>query len=150
MRVAPIFPHIQKALLAVSRPRIEPAGTVLFRRNEPSFGIFLIRSGSISLRLEGEGTALLVNRTAGPGSIVGLPATLSRSHYSLTAVTLEQCQLAFVKRETLLAAIRKNAELGMELLQALSEEVIAMREVLAAAPRNKRPEGVNEFSIKSS
>jgi CRP/FNR family cyclic AMP-dependent transcriptional regulator len=137
MKVAPVFPHIQKALLALSRPRVEPAGAVLFRRNEPSFGIFLVRKGRVSLRLEGEGTAVLVDRRAGPGSIVGLPATLSGSRYSLTAVTLERCKISYIERKTLLAAIRKNAELAMELLQAMSEEVIAMREVLAAAPRHR-------------
>lgn len=138
MRVAPIFPHTQKDLVAVSRPRVAPAGTVLFRRNEPSFGIFLVHQGRVSLRLEGTGKEVLVDRKAGPGSIIGLPATLSGSHYSLTAVTAVRCQLSFIKRETLLGAVRDNAELGVELLQALGEEVIAMRDVLASAPRHRK------------
>jgi CRP/FNR family cyclic AMP-dependent transcriptional regulator len=137
MKVAPVFPHIQKALFALSRPRVEPAGAVLFRQNEPSFGIFLVRKGRVSLRLEGADTTVLVDRRAGPGSIVGLPATLSGSRYSLTAVTLECCETSYVERKTLLAAVRKNSELAMELLQAMSEEVIAMRELLAAARRHR-------------
>jgi CRP-like cAMP-binding protein len=130
MSVAQIFPHIRKALLEESSPRVEPAGVVLFRRDQPAFGLFLVRTGSVSLRLDGAGTKVIIDRTAGPGSIVGLPATLSQSRYSLTAVTLKKCHLAFIERETLLATLRKNTELCLELLGALGEEVISMREVL--------------------
>jgi CRP-like cAMP-binding protein len=134
MRVAPIFPHIQEALLRESRPRMEPEGIVLFRRDEPAFGIFLVRSGSISLRLDGAGTDAIMDLKAGPGSIVGLPATLAGSRYSLTAVTLEPCHLAFIEREKLMATLREDTEVCMELLGALGEEVISMREVLCAPP----------------
>ena len=134
MRVARVPKHIQTALLAESSLRNESAGTVLFRRNQPGFGIFLVKSGKVSLRLEGADEKPLLDRTAGPGAVVGLPATLSRSRYSLTAVTAEPSKLAFVEREALLKAIRTNPVLGMELMRTLGEEIISMRRVLASPP----------------
>jgi CRP/FNR family transcriptional regulator len=97
-------------------------------------GIFLVRKGSISLRLEStEGRAILV-RTVSPGSIIGLPATLSGGRYSLTAVTREKSELALIDRPTLLALIKGDPNLGLELLRALGEEVAQMRAVLASQP----------------
>ena len=134
MRVAPVSKTVQSHLLAAARPVTEPKGAVLFRRDEPAFGIFLVQKGSISLRLEsGEGKAILV-RTATPGSIIGLPATLSGGRYSLTAVTREKSELALIDRPVLLALIKGDSSLGLELLRALGEEVAQMRAVLASQP----------------
>jgi CRP-like cAMP-binding protein len=77
---------------------------------------------------------VILARIATPGSIIGLPATLSGGRYSLTAVTLEECELAEIKRPALLEFIRGNAAMGLELLRALGEEVSAMRTVLAWMP----------------
>ena len=134
MRVAPVSKSVQSHLLAAARPVTEPKGTVLFQRDDLAFGIFLVRKGSISLRLEsGEGKAILV-RTVSPGSIIGLPATLSGGRYSLTAVTREKSELALIDRPTLLELIKGNPTVGLELLRALGEEVAQMRAVLASQP----------------
>lgn len=134
MRVAPVSKTVQSHLLAAARPVTEPKGTVLFRRDEPAFGVFLVLKGSVSLRLEaGEGRAILV-RKATRDSIIGLPATLSGGRYSLTAVTLEKSELGLIDRAALLALIKGDPNLGLELLRALGEEVTQMRAVLASQP----------------
>jgi CRP-like cAMP-binding protein len=133
MRVATASQTAYSHLLAKARPVQEPKGAVLFRRNEPAFGIFLVKKGRISLRLESdEGTAIL-DRTLTRDSIVGLPATLSGGRYSLTAVTLEESELAFVDRVALIEMIRAEPNIGLELMRSLGEEVIQMRTTLAAA-----------------
>jgi CRP-like cAMP-binding protein len=112
----------------------EPKGAVLFRRDEPAFGIFLIRKGSLSLRLEStEGRAIL-DRTVTRDSIVGLPGTLSGGRYSLTAVTLEESELALVDRLALIEIIKGDPSIGLELTRALGEEVLQMRATLVSAP----------------
>jgi CRP-like cAMP-binding protein len=136
MRVAPAFPHIQESLLQESSPRVEPAGVVLFRRDQPAFGIFLVRTGSVSLHFDCTCKAAL-DSTAGPGSILGLPATLSGSAYSLTAVTQEESHLAFIERERLLEILRNNTELCLELLGVLGEEVISARDVICGVPTRR-------------
>ena len=133
MRVATVSSHIESELLACGEPQRAPAGAVLFQRGQAAFGIFYVRSGSVSLRLDDAGHPAILDRTAGPGAIVGLPGTLSGPCYSLTAVTLERCELVFVGREKLLAAIKSDCELGMELLRAVGEEIISIRGVLASS-----------------
>ncbi len=135
MRVTPVSSHFEAELLRRGEPRIAPAGTVLFQRNQTAFGVFYVQSGSVSLRLDGAGDPAILDRTAGPGSIVGLPGTLSGPCYSLTAVTLERCELAFIGRDDLLAAIKTDCQLGMELMRALGEEIISIRRVLAGPDR---------------
>jgi CRP-like cAMP-binding protein len=135
MRVAPVSPNGQSKLLGKARRILEPKGAVLFRRDEPAFGIFLVQKGSVSLRLEAaeEGRPIL-DRTATRDSIVGLPGTLSGGRYSLTAVTLEESELAFIDRPALIELIKGDPSLGLELMRALGEEVLQMRDTLAFTP----------------
>jgi CRP-like cAMP-binding protein len=134
MRVAPVSQTAQSQLLAKARGVTEPKGAVLFRRDEPAFGIFLVRKGSISLRLEsGKGKAIL-DRTVTRDSILGLPGTLSGGRYSLTAVTLEESELAFVERLALIELVKGDPGIGLELMCALGEELLQMRATLASAP----------------
>ena len=123
---------VQSQLLAKAILRTEPKGAVLFRRGEPSLGVFLVRNGSISLRLESKDGEAILDRTVTRDAIVGLPATLSGGRYSLTAVTLEETELAFVARENLLELVGSNPAIGFEILHTLGEEVVQMREVLAS------------------
>jgi len=92
----------------------EPKGFVLFRQSEPAFGIFLVRSGSVSVRLDVKQGKPMWERIARSDSIVGLPATLAGSRYSLTAVTLEESELAFVNRKALIDLVKSDSDIGDE------------------------------------
>jgi len=97
MRVGGNFKRCAGQLLALSAKKTMPKGAVLFRRGEPAFGVFLVIKGRVSLRLEGQHGAVLWERTVTPDSIIGLPGTLVGGRHSLTAQTLEETELAFVK-----------------------------------------------------
>lgn len=125
---------VQSALLAKANLRTEPKGTVLFQQGDPSFGVFLLRKGSVGLQLEAKQGKAILDRTVTPGAVVGLPATLSGGHYSLTASTLEKSELAFVDSRALLELMGSNPSIGMEVVHALGEEVVQTREILAATP----------------
>jgi len=75
-----------------------------------------------------------VDRTVTPDSIVGLPSTLSGGRYSLTAVTLEESELALVDRPVLTELVKSDPTIGLELMRALGEEVLQMRAILASTP----------------
>jgi CRP-like cAMP-binding protein len=103
-----VAPDGLKAHLITSGTSIERArGTYLFRRGEPVTGIFLITEGVVRLGLDGN-PASFPSREVGLGSVVGLPATLSDSSYSLTAEVVEDCRLTFLSRQSLLELLRKN------------------------------------------
>lgn len=90
--------------------------------------------GSIRLHLEDDEGNPLWDRTVTRDAIVGLPATLAGGRYSLTAVAVEESDLAFIGRETLIGLIKDDPGLGLELIRALGDEVLQMRTVLASYP----------------
>ena len=126
MRMASLSPTVRSQLLSVAPRVIEPKGAVLFRRDEPAFGIFLICKGSVSLRLEVENGSGW-DRTAMRDSVVGLAGTLSGNRYSLTALVSEESELAFLGRSVLLNLIKSDPKVGLGLMQALAEEIMQAR-----------------------
>jgi CRP-like cAMP-binding protein len=127
-------PDLRTRLLGLSTAVAMPRGAVLFRRDEPAFGTFLIKEGTVSLRLEGDKGDVVLDRICGPGSVVGLPANLSKSRYSMTAITLQPCQLAFVSHKNLLDSLQNDSDTGIELLKVVGGEIINLRMILAAIP----------------
>jgi CRP-like cAMP-binding protein len=134
MRTATVSANAQSVLFALGTRVTEPKGTVLFRKGEPSFGVFLVAKGRVGLRLEGKQGKSTWNRIATKGSIVGVPATLAGTRYSLTAVTLEQSEVAFINRTALVERIKNDPGLGLELICILGDEVVQTRTILAATP----------------
>lgn len=141
MTSKPVFSQtVQSQLLAKATLRKEPKGAILFRRGEPSLGVFLVRTGSIRLRLESKEGEAILDRTVTRDAIVGLPATLCGGRYSLTALTLEETELAFVDRKALLELVVSDPDISFAMMHVLGEEIGQMREVLASVPSEAIPE----------
>src|SRR5258706_14619039 len=77
-------PELQRQLVEAGSRQRYRRRNFLFRRGDPVFGVFLILSGKVRLGLE-KNPRNFPCRDFGPGTVVGLPATLSDSPYSLTA-----------------------------------------------------------------
>ncbi len=132
--VAPELIHdLETAAQSVSKRK----GEILFRRGENAAGVFLILSGNVNLELEGVNGVAAV-RTHGPGSIVGLPANLSGSQYSLTAEVIEDATLGFIPRARLLQILQESPGLCLQVMQILSEEIAHSREITEALLTGKR------------
>src|SRR5512140_3414568 len=121
-----ISPELLKELRAASKPVKKKDGALLFQAGTPARGVYLVRKGRIQLHLEGAG-ALYPTRILGAGAILGLPATVSGETYSLTAVTLAECELDFISRRELLALLQRNTTAALQILRILSEEIYQMR-----------------------
>ena len=101
-------------------------GTILFERGEEVSGLFLIRSGRVSLALDCE-TSVYPPRILGPGAIAGLPATVSGNPYSLTAMVVDDAELAFVPRAAVLNCLQNNPTLCFQVMDMLSGEICDIR-----------------------
>ncbi len=105
-------------------------GKFLFRRGDEVRGVFLILTGKVRLGLSGESTAF-PSRDLGPGAILGLPAALSDSPYSLTAEAIAKTEVVYLSRAALLDLLRTHSKLCLEVMNLLSEELTTTRNILS-------------------
>jgi len=122
-------PQLEAAIKAAASVSEKKKGTVLFRRGEPAIGIFLILTGRVTLRLEGQ-KSLYSARDLGRGAIVGLPGTLSGGFYSLTAEVSEDAELAFVSRPDFVVLLAADSSLCLEAMNLLGKEIASIRSAL--------------------
>ena len=66
-----------------------------------------------------------------PGGLLGLPAAISGNPYSLTAEVIDDAELSFLTRQELVGLMQDDIRLSMRLVELLSKEVRAMREIIA-------------------
>lgn len=118
--------ELKQQLEIAGSPIQKTRGSFLFRRGDEVSGIFLICQGAVRLGL-GRDLPGFPARHLGPGSVVGLPATLSDMPYSLTAEVLENSELIYVQRARLLDLLREKPELCFHVMAILSEELAETR-----------------------
>src|SRR4051812_32266457 len=98
-------------------------GLRLFERGQKAYGLFLLRTGSVRLSVPGA-----LDRSVGPGSLLGVPGTLSKGVYSLSAELLEDTQVLFVPSERVAKLVTDHPEIGFQMVQLLSREIQALRQ----------------------
>jgi len=128
---------LQHILEQGSEMVLKPRSTVLFRRGGKASGMFVVLSGKVSLDL-GVDSALC--RTYGPGALVGLPSTVTRRNYSMTATVTEDAELGFWSPDALDSLLRKHPDLCPPLLAILGAKIAENHEVeRALLTRDKQP-----------
>jgi CRP-like cAMP-binding protein len=119
------------ALAAAGKSENVEKGAVLFRQGEEVRGVYVVKSGRVRLSLVDRGA--VSDRYAGPGSALGLPATMTGNYYSLTAQTLEATEVVFVTRDSVLSLLHRYPEFCFEVVEILAHEVGHMRRDTANA-----------------
>jgi CRP-like cAMP-binding protein len=115
--------------------------TVLFRRGEKAFGMFLVFRGTVSLDF-GVDASTALGTAWGPGALVGLPATLTRTNYSMTATVTEDAELGFLTPQDLISVLHRQPELRQQLLTILSAKVAHSEQVTKALRRKEKLPGL--------
>ena len=105
-----------------------PSGAVLFQEGEPADGIFLLYRGVVKLSVGSSHGDSLLLRSAGPGEILGLSATLTGQDHEVTAETTTPSQLVFVRRKDFLRYLREHSEVCLRVVESLSNDVHAAYE----------------------
>jgi CRP-like cAMP-binding protein len=86
-----------------------------------------LREGKVRLSLHAAGRKKLPYRIAGPGNILGFPATLSNAPYSLTAENLADCELGFAPAEDVINLLSKRSDLCFQAVEIMAHEVRNLR-----------------------
>jgi CRP/FNR family transcriptional regulator len=128
-------PDLQQALEKLAATVKKAEGVVLFRQGQRAKGVYLLRRGKALLSVRAVPGGLVSPRTVGPGAVLGLPANITGKPYSLTAETLQDCELGFVEREKLVKLLRKDGKLCLHAVEILGRELAVLRNELAGSPQ---------------
>ena len=148
----PVFEGLsRRELAAVDRilhRRRFAAAEVIFHQGDAGVGMYIIQSGTVSVRIEPEGQQLAELRD---GEFFGEIALLTEYPRSASAVAVTACQLLFLAQTDLFGLLRRNPQCGTRVLIQVAEMIgrrlIASNEVLrklrgelaAARGENERP-----------
>lgn len=128
---SPATDDVRSVLETLGSAVAQPKNVVLFQQGDAPVGVYLVRKGAVRMTVKAGGSEVLM-RIAHPGSVIGLPGVLGNKPYSLTAITMQATELAFVPAEKLVNAVRGNPLLGLQVLQLLSEDVRNARGAIAS------------------
>src|ERR1700751_2679805 len=95
-------------------------GEVLFRRGEQAVLMFVVLSGKVSLDF---GVDSPLSRYYGPGALIGLPATLTRRTYRMTATVVEDSEVSVWNFSALDTLLRRRPDYSQQMLTILGEKM---------------------------
>jgi len=131
-RILKASEQLQNSLDAMGSNQQCPAGSVLFREDGNSVGVYLVRKGKVRMSVRG---LPHLDRDFAAGSLLGLPATFTGHAYSLTAVTLVESVILHVPRDKFLRLMHERPDLCREATDMLGREVTFIQSALAQRRR---------------
>jgi len=100
-----------------------PRGTTLFRQGQTARSIFVLCQGRAKLTVCSESGDRMTLRMVGPGEVVGLSAALVGGPHEMTAVLLEDAQVAVIRRRDLLEFLHQHREACLQVVSRLSQDL---------------------------
>jgi CRP-like cAMP-binding protein len=131
-------PDLRAGFEKLASAKFYPQGTVLFRRGEPSRGVYLLIEGKANLSLPGDNGHSVVFRNVGPGYVLGLPGTILNRTYLFTAELIEDAQVAFIPAADIVDFLKHRGDLCFEVVQMLGCELIEFPNVIRKRARRRR------------
>lgn len=113
-----VLADLELATTTISLPSQAP----LFSQGDEARCLYLICGGYLKLTAGRTQEKQMIVRVAGPGSMLGLYATLSHGIYEVSAQSLTPAQLRPVERERFLTFLRTHKEAQMRAVQCICQE----------------------------
>lgn len=98
-------------------------GETIFKEGTNPFGIFYLKKGKIKLVKTGDDGREHILRLNREGDLVGYRSLFSDSGYNASAICVEDSELTFVPRDTLIEAVHNNKDLSFQIIQMLAEDL---------------------------
>jgi CRP-like cAMP-binding protein len=108
-----------QALMALDEAplKLEP-GQVIFAEGEPGHALFIVRTGSVDLRINGE-----VVETVEQGGIFGEMSLVDPAPRSAAAVAGPDCSLVMVEAHSFNDLLRRVPSLGLEVMKVMARRL---------------------------
>jgi CRP-like cAMP-binding protein len=99
----------------------------LFEQGEAPTGLYILKSGKVTLVMKAENDKEVLHLTVGPGSILGVPAVVGKDSYTLSAMACLGSEVGFVAQKEFEDLIRSEPSLFPRVLEVLAAEVLSAR-----------------------
>jgi CRP-like cAMP-binding protein len=124
-----LSPKYLQEIAKISRYRDVKSGEFIFHEGDPAKDVYLIASGSVSLKICAGGMGAKQIVTLGPGELLGWSTLTNHPEFVATALAKGPVRLVEIDGAKLHAMCDVDQEFGYELLrrtlQALSKRLIA-------------------------
>lgn len=144
LRSVPLFASLDdnaaRELRSLLKVAEAPAETVLFNHGDKGDAMYLIESGRVRIHvLDSTGHDVTLAELAG-GDFFGEMALLDGKSRSADATVVESARLAILSRNDFLSFVRRNPDVALEMLSAITERLRRTDELL----RQRVSRNVNE------
>jgi len=119
--------ELAQALTPAGESRRLECGERLFSSGDTAEGVYLIKQGTARATLPGA-TGELVCRTAGAGSVLGLPSALCATRHQFDVEALEAVEAVFLPTGTVNEILRQRPELCMQMMNIMCDELTALKQ----------------------
>jgi CRP-like cAMP-binding protein len=109
-------------------------GNRLFCQGEPADSVLVLLTGKVKMSFTNAAGQETLIRIHLPGSLLGLSALGSRGERELTATALEDITYSTISRETFMAFVAADGELGLFLARLLIDRLRSLHSRLGDAP----------------
>jgi CRP/FNR family cyclic AMP-dependent transcriptional regulator len=156
LRSSDWFCEMPRAALAdfekIQNPMTYPEGAVLFVEGQEPRGAFMLCSGQVKLTMTSYGGKSIIVKVVKPGEIVGLDAVLHSRPYEVTAETLQNSQLNFIRRDDLLHFLQEHGDATLRAAEHVSSNChLAYQQIrsigLSASAREKVAHVLLEWAL---
>ena len=101
----------------------EPANQELFTQYEPGDALYMVKKGAVEISVMGISGKKLTLNYMGEGDLFGEIALLDGGPRTATAITVDGCQLLRITRADVLALIKAEPEIAIELIDVLCQRI---------------------------
>lgn len=102
--------------------RFKEGHTIFYSGNEP-LGVFTIQSGLVKLEVTSNGGSAHTLRLMGPGGALGYRSLFADEPYHASAIAVEDCELCFIPKATIMEIFKLHPQLAMRLLSHISKDL---------------------------
>src|SRR5262245_3371705 len=118
------LPDAEKAVLReTAEARNFPAGQEIFKEGDPGDGVYVVRSGKVTISARMSGGERRVFSEVNSGDFFGEMAVLDQLPRSATATAAEAVELYFIPRQHMVTLLTRSTGLSMALLQEISQRM---------------------------
>ncbi len=146
LRSVPLFGSLDDVAASELRSLLQvqqaPGGTALFHHGEQGDAMYLIESGRVRIHVEDStGHDVTLTELAG-GDFFGEMALLDGKPRSADATVIDDARLAILPRDAFLSFVRRNPDVALEMLSAITHRLRHTDELL----RQRVSRNVNEVA----